>query len=652
MLLTRRISVSALAVAALPLLACGDAGTATDSTAATTTATTTAATLTTGPGSATDTPTSTTAAETTSPTSTMSGSVGETGTTTSPTTVTTGDDTTDTTGAVTATTGDTTTGTTTGASTTGASTTTDTTGEPPCPADTILCEGDTAKVCDGLGGFKSEEVCPEVCVDGLGCLLCLPGEASCEGDQVLVCNGQGDGKVPGETCDPLLGLACDAGACAGACAGLGLSYIGCEYYPTVLQNFDGYNQAPQYAFAVAVANASDKIAKVTVTRGANMVAQVDVAPTSVQLITLPWVPELSSGLGPSTLVVDGAYRLRSTNPVTVYQYNPLTVTVTNDASLLLPTNTWTGNYLVAAWPTWIFAGQPYPGLYAVVGKEDGTKVTIKPSATGKIVKAGGGIAADGTGVVMLGEGDVLEVYSNTNGDLTGTIIEADKPVQVLGGHKCSNVPLDVTACDHLEESMFPIETLAKEYVVVPSVQVPNDKLDKGQIVRVIASEDNTTLVFEPDQPVAKVLAKAGDFVELKSTTAKFVVTADKKILVSQYMVGQDGGFGTSDPSMLLAVSPLQWRKSYLFHAPVNWQANYVDILSTKNAVVTVDGIAVAGWQPVGATNYQVAHVKLPNINNGNHTVVGDVGVGIGVYGVLNYGSYWYPGGLDLDVIPQ
>ena len=32
--------------------------------------------------------------------------------------------------------------------------------------------------------------------------------------------------------------------------------------------------------------------------------------------------------------------------------------------------------------------------------------------------------------------------------------------------------------------MFPIETLAKEYVVVPPVQVPNDKLDKAQFVRI------------------------------------------------------------------------------------------------------------------------------------------------------------------------
>ena len=52
------------------------------------------------------------------------------------------------------------------------------------------------------------------------------------------------------------------------------------------------------------------------------------------------------------------------------------------------------------------------------------------------------------------------------------------------------------------------------------------------------------------------------------------------------------------------------------------------------------------------SNYQVAHVKLSNNGSGNHSVVGDVGVGIGVYGVLNYGSYWYHGGLDLDVIPQ
>ena len=522
-------------------------------------------------------------------------------------------------------------------------------GDPVCPEDDIVCDGGTAQVCDGMGGFKSETPCADVCVPDKGCVLCVPNEVQCEGDQVMVCNGDGSGFDPGATCDPLQGLSCDAdlGGCAGACAGLGLSYIGCDYYPTVTLQYDLYNTAPKDVFAVTVANTSGQPASVTITRGGNMIAQQMVASDSVAVIKLPWVDALTKGNGPSLMYPDGAYRLRSTQPVTVYQYNPLQATTTNDSSLLLPVNTWTGNYLVAAWPQW----QGIPGFYAVVAQQDATKVTLLPSATGNSVMAGGGVAADGTGVVMLDEGDVLEVITTTS-DLTGTIVQADKPVQVFGGHKCTNIPENVSACDHLEESLFPIETLAKEYVIAPPIQIPMDNLDKAQMVRVIASEPNTTLTFSPDQPVGKVLAKAGDFVQLSVTTAKFVVTADKKILVTQYMVGQSGGYGESDPSMVQAVNPMQWRKNYLFFAATTWVANYVDILAPKNAVVTVDGAAVGGWQPIGASNYQVAHVKLSNAGDGTHKLVSDVGVGIGVYGVQNAGSYWYPGGLDLDVLPQ
>ncbi|MEZ4449562.1 MAG: hypothetical protein R3B09_08785 [Nannocystaceae bacterium] len=42
-----------------------------------------------------------------------------------------------------------------------------------------------------------------------------------------------------------------------------------------------------------------------------------------------------------------------------------------------------------------------------------------------------------------------------------------------------------------------------------------------------------------------VLAKAGDFVEIPASVAKFAVSADKKILVAECMVGQGGGYGES-----------------------------------------------------------------------------------------------------------
>jgi len=253
---------------------------------------------------------------------------------------------------------------------------------------------------------------------------------------------------------------------------------------------------------------------------------------------------------------------------------------------------------------------------------------------------------------VLNEGDVLQLITATGGEFTGSIVSADKPVQVMGGHECTNVPLDIVACDHLEESMFPIETLATEYIVVPPVQVPNDAAEKAVIVRVVASEANTTLTFDPDQPVNKLLANAGDFVEIPPTTAKFVVKADKKILVAEYMVGQGANFGTSDPAMLIAVPSAQYRSSYLFYAQTAWQANYVDIVAPAGANVTVDGAPVGNFVAIGASGFSLAHVKLSNAGDGSHTVVGDQKVGISVSGVVDYGSYWYPGGLDLDVIPQ
>ncbi len=529
-----------------------------------------------------------------------------------------------------------------------------------CPAGEIVCEGDTAKVCDGMGGFSSETPCDQVCVEGLGCVACVPGQAQCNGDVVEVCDDMGGGYVPTETCDPLQGQQCDAdlGTCTGACApaSLGLSYIGCDYYPTVTKQldigFEQYCNAPN-AFAVAVANTSGTPADVTVTQGGNMVDAFQVPGNDVVVRTLPWNDALCKGQGPSQVVMDGAFRLRSTQPVTVYQYNPLDAAVTNDASLLLPVNAWGGDYVVAAWSHWNVAGG-MPGLYAVVAHQDGTTVTLSPSATGGQVQAGGGVAANGTGQVTLDAGDVLQVVSS-GGDLTGTRVSADKPVQVIGGHKCTQVPIGVTACDHLEESLIPVDALAKEYLVAPPVHPSNANAEKGQIVRIIATESATTLTLDPPQPgVPAMLANAGDFAEVSTSTAAFRVTADKKILVVQYMVGQDAGYGLSDPAMVQAVPAAQFRTDYLFHAATNWVANYVDVFAPDGASVMVDGNQVppGAWKPIGATGWNWAHVQLSNAGTGNHTVSATEQVGINVYGIQSYGSYWYPGGLDLSIIPQ
>ncbi|MEZ4430335.1 MAG: hypothetical protein R3A51_21860, partial [Nannocystaceae bacterium] len=190
-----------------------------------------------------------------------------------------------------------------------------------CPMGQIVCEDGIAKVCDGMGGYSEETPCDEACADGLGCVLCVPGEGTCDGELATVCNDDGDGYDE-YTCDPIQGVTCDPqqGKCVGACApdNIKNSYIGCDYYPTVTPNVVG----TEYDFAVTVSNTAGSDAMITITRGPNMVYDTVVPAGSVEVIPLPWVNELKS-TGMSRVVVDGAYRLRSDRPITVYQYNPL-----------------------------------------------------------------------------------------------------------------------------------------------------------------------------------------------------------------------------------------------------------------------------------------------------------------------------------------
>ncbi len=547
----------------------------------------------------------------------------------------------------------------TGAATTGASTEPPTSGSASgdassagpdtCPKGKILCDGSVAQVCDGAGGFADETQCSGACVPGVGCADCVPGTKKCDGQTVLVCNDTGDGWEDGGLCDPLLGLTCDpnGSGCLGECANLGsLSYIGCEYFPTITQQYDIFDLSNP--FAVAVSNAADATAMVTITRGDDLVAAVTVPAADVKVVTLPFVNELIQGSGPTKHAKQGAYRLRSTKPVTVYQFMPLNAAQSNDASLLLPVNAWTGTYVVASWPYW--DDYLLPGFYAVVASRDNTIVKLKAPPGGTPVQAGGGLDAKGDGMALLNTGDVLTVVGASGGDLTGAFVQADKPVQVIVGHECAQVPVGIAACDHLEESLFPFETLSGEYFVAPPVQTPDNAKEKAFYVRIVAAEDDTDIVYTPDQPAAKHLATAGEFIEIPTTTARFKIDANKRILVMQYMVGQEAGYGTSDPAMLQAIPVRQYRDDYIVYANKLWNQNFADIIAPTGAEVTVDGVKVGNFAALGA-GYSLAHVELADTPTGGHKMTGTDKFSVSTYGVMDYGSYWYPGGLDLALLP-
>jgi hypothetical protein len=539
----------------------------------------------------------------------------------------------------------------------------------PCTDGANLCTGNTLETCQD-GEYVVVSECPQACSPALGCVVCVPGTGTCNGDIATECMADGSGYHD-VYCDPVQGMSCGAsGVCEGACAPLtlGNTYYGCDYYPTVTGNLVD----PFYDFAVAVSNTTATEASITIDSGALGAPDSFIVPAgSVVVRTLPWVQSLklcsinctgAPAVPTGALAVDGSYHLRSNVPVTVYQFNPLQYfkpgasanSYTNDASLLFPTNAWRGDHYVASFHQ---TGNVFPSEMAVTAMTDGTQVTITTTADSG---GGGGAPPFVAGVpqiVTLNAGDVIEIIGNYTaglGDLTGTHVVSDRPVQVIGGHFCAYVPDDGFGyCDHMEEVMLPVEAMGVNYVVnAPAVTtIPNGK---EQVVRIIATQPNTTLTYDPPQAGAPTtIAGAGQFVEIARQAASYLITANSKILVAQLMEGSTAGGGTGDPAMALAVPVEQFRNQYLFHAPTNYETNYVDITAPPGATITLDGAPIPPLVPIGSSGWALSRVTpLGNgpANDGNHLITGDNGFGITVYGYGQDTSYWYPGGLDLSTI--
>lgn len=521
------------------------------------------------------------------------------------------------------------------------------TGAPPCTPGEIVCTSVTEQAeCapDGQPGPPTACAGDDTCVDGVGCVACQAGAVRCEGEELQRC-GEAAAWETVETCNVAQGMMCDAGAmgCTGEClpGSLPLTASGCEFYAITtaqLAQMDG-------VFAIVLENPGGNEANVTITQAEDFEPILDIVPAGgIRVIELPFVPELLNAFK-GELVRDGAYRIQSDRPIQAYQYSTVNVTASTDSSLLWPRHTWSTRYFVASYEATAVMNGFYRGSWAVIGGEDGLSVTVTPRP-GTKAKGGPGIGVDGGGAAPLDTGDVLQIVSADDGDLTGAMLVADKPVLVFGGHECSFMPAGVGYCDHLEEVMLPVSQLGTEYVVAaPSRHdLPTER--RAQVVRVIAVEANTTLAYDPPQMGAPVMiAGPGEFVELAPTAENFMLVADKPVLVAQYMLGATFD-EESDPAMLVTLPVARWHTTHHVHVLPDWLPVDADILAPAGASVTIDGTPVVDFVDVGESPYQVAHVRFDD-DPGLVEIAGSQPIAVNVYATtlgIPTTSFWHSTG--------
>jgi hypothetical protein len=537
--------------------------------------------------------------------------------------------------------------------------------------------------------------------------------------------GDGDGGVACPASCPV-GTVCSNGACKTPCdAALDHpSNVGCDFWGADLDNeafsFLGgiSNNAAAQQYSIVAANDNADAVTVTVTKNAarvgempneQVVATVSVPPQTATRIDLPQ-REVDGAMGQNgsyvmnsgsgTFVSPHAYHIVASEPIVVYQFNPIVQAYSNDASTLIPIQALGNVYSVIGWNTANPCGLagmhidsiPDHSFVAIIPTQDDTTVTV--TTTHAIAAAGGDtglpiaqIAKGGTVTLHLSRYTVanLESYQPDNasftdctaagdGDFTGTQIRSDKPIAVFtGGERgigfggADNVvyppdwdPMTDSICctDHLEEQLLPVTALGKAFAVARSPIRSTDATGwkEPDLVRVLATVGGTHVATNLPAPYDAFTLAAGQQKTFAATTG-FAMTSDQPIEVATYLVSQQfvkHGW-TGDPSQLLVPASEQFRKDYVFLVPPSWQANFAVFAKPTAAMVTFDGMALAMiancyTAPIG----DVAGIAYEQVTcpaaEGHHVAAGDQPFGIAVYGWHDVGSYAFVGGSDVKII--
>lgn len=525
----------------------------------------------------------------------------------------------------------------------------------------------------GGGGFGAEQGC-------------RAGMRMCVGNDVHDCTDKGEAGAFVKSCDQT-GDFCVAGECKAGCeaAEQQASNVGCEFWAVDLDNeYSSMNDAAGAPWGVVVSNFGATPAVVVVERNdAPLGAPVKVGQVLTRTIPPGQLAEIElptrevdgstqADNGPGTFLSPNGYRLRSSVPVVVYQFNTLRHTFSNDASLLVPKNGLGNIHRVVGWPT----ANPISGGFTIPGIPDHSFVTILGTVPGTKVKitaggpmVGGGVipALDKGGVVELSIGpfDVVNLESNgIPGDLSGTIVEASQPVAVFTGGERGIAPIDrngitpppgwdgESCCtDHLEEQVLPVTSYGKDFVVTRSPIRSSGGYVEPDLLRFMGVAATTEVKTSLPPPLDRFTLKPGEIKDA-ATTGDVVVTATEPLVVAQILVSQgfthQAKYG-GDPSLTIFPPVDQYRRDYLFQVPPSWQANYVVIAAEVGADVKIDGAAPAGCvvAPAGTVQGKTWEARRCPVKEGAHKMIGDRPFGIVAYGYGSRGSYAFVGGANV-----
>lgn len=330
--------------------------------------------------------------------------------------------------------------------------------------------------------------------------------------------------------------------------------------------------------------------------------------------------------------------------------------VGDDVTRLLPTSLLGTTYLpVAYW------GDAH---FSVVATQDDTTVTITDP----------NCASPAPVVLQRGEAYQHGCSPELEDlDITGSVVQADKPVAVTCISSSRVIHHFFTApggapgefffsyADVLLESPWPVDLLGRTHVHVPFRRENPDSI--GDLLRVVAACPDTRAdaVEDDGETWQAVLADVGSYMDLevwnlltmsgRLVDPGAVLESDGLVQVAAYTVGHDGAgaAGIGDPSMSLLDPVARWEARYVAWLPEGYLNSLGIVAPTRSTdAVTLDGMPLGGaWEPAGPGD-RFAWMRLDDVPWGEHVLESSEPFWVQVSGYgqpgieLEYGAYSYP----------
>ncbi len=464
---------------------------------------------------------------------------------------------------------------------------------------------------------------------------------------------------------------------------LGASNFGTEFWVTIPPCFEDESGNPLF-IEVFVTSQVEATVTVEVPRKSFKEIQQTKPNNVIEFNIYPGVgqPYEKSGSGlyvPEQIFVGAGIHVSADQPVACYVV--VRYTYTSDGFLAIPVSSLGQEYIVAGYKEEGMYGSQYklPSTTGIIAAFDETMFRFTLGGNPNTKTAGSMVPGESI-VRTLQKGDVWMVStSGGDQDLSGSKIESNKPVSVISGNFCTDIPTGNKWCDYTVEMELPTMTWGKNYIVP---KIPNRKY--SSIIRVFAKERGTK-VFRNGTQIATLDSSGGiegkAFIELRMNPmdqppASISISADKPIGVTLYNTGteEDSNNVSSDP-FVMAISPVeQFQKEILFCTPGigNWQKfkyNYLNFVYESDSAGTLSDQfefgtsidSIISWEklkdkfsdtceliksPVDSKFYGVKTLTLPK--DGVYMIRSDsLLFSAYSFGYSDYESYGYPAAVRL-----